>query len=71
MIITTKFHTATDHIGSRVVATSDQGHRAVELYDWNKTSSTNHRNAAEQIAPVPPLAVNDYGQEDTTMVWEV
>lgn len=58
MIIATELRKATDHIGTRVVATTDDGRRAVELYDWNKSADENHHAAAKQIAPNNPVFMN-------------
>lgn len=50
MIIRTELRKATHRIGTRVVAETEEGHRWVELYDWNKSEEANHDAAAQVIA---------------------
>ncbi len=50
MMIRTELRKATANIGTRVVAETEDGHRAVELYDWNKSPGANHEAAAQLIA---------------------
>lgn len=51
MIITTTKRKATRFIGTRVVATSDDNHMSVTLWDYNASDETNHARAALEIFP--------------------
>lgn len=50
MMIRTELRKATRHIGTRVVAETEEGHRWIELYDWNRSPGANHEAAAQVIA---------------------
>ncbi len=69
MIIRTELRKATRNIGTRVVAETEEGSRAVELFDWNKSADANHYAAAQQIAPKSLSLYAVSG--DTVMMWEV